>query len=63
MSVYEDKKVLFQYLLFHYGNEADLFPYDFAPKHALDFPKRCVSELVDFKGQKALDLGLSLIHI
>ncbi len=60
MSVYEDREVLSQYLLFHYGNCSDLFPYDFAPKHALEFPKRCVTELVDFKGQKALDLGCSV---
>ena len=60
MSVYEDQEILAQYLLFHYGSDAELMPYSFGPKEALDFPKRCVSELVDFKGKKALDLGCSV---
>ena len=60
MSVYEDQEILAQYLLFHYGSDAELMPYSFRPKEALNFPKRCVSELVDFKGEKALDLGCSV---
>ena len=60
MNVYEDQEILAQYLLFHYGSDAELMPYSFGPKEALNFPKRCVSELVDFKGAKALDLGCSV---
>jgi len=61
VNVYENNEVLAQYLLFHYGKEKDLFPYDIKlTTAALNFPKQCVEDFVDFKAEKALDLGRSV---
>ncbi|ESO84473.1 hypothetical protein LOTGIDRAFT_236265 [Lottia gigantea] len=40
-NVYETKKLLSEYLVFHYGQPNEILKYDFGPKDALDFPKRC----------------------
>ncbi len=47
MSMYESQDLLSQYLLFHYGDESDILPYAFGPRDALNFPARCVWELLD----------------
>ena len=48
-------------MLFHYGKEKDLFPYDTKLDPAvLNFPQKCVEDFVDFKAEKALDLGCSV---
>ncbi|MEX2381653.1 MAG: putative 4-mercaptohistidine N1-methyltransferase [Opitutales bacterium] len=61
---YESEDVLAEYLLFHYGKEADILPFSFGPKEALDFPVRCVSECLNLKcipeKARALDLGCSV---
>jgi hypothetical protein len=39
---YETKKLLDEYLLFHYGKPKEILAYeDFGPTDSTDFPKRC----------------------
>ena len=61
---YESDELLQQYLVFHYGTADQQFPYAFGGADALDFPKRCALEGVDFgklpAGARALDLGCSV---
>lgn len=61
---YETDALLQQYLVFHYANEAEQFPYPFGATDALGFPTRCVSEGLDFDSIKpetrALDLGCAV---
>lgn len=62
MVDYESNVLLEQYLLFHYGTENEILPYDFGPKDSLHFPQRCVSWSEKFvKGKtRALDLGCAV---
>ena len=64
MNPYEDSKLLGEYLLFHYGKDEDIMPWDFGPKVGLHFPKRTVHELVDTSNlpseARALDLGCAV---
>lgn len=39
-QVYESKRAVDEYLLFHYGAAEDVMPYGFGPLEALDFPRR-----------------------
>ncbi len=48
MNSYETERLLSEYLLLHYGAPADILPYDFGPREALDFPARCAAECMDF---------------
>ena len=61
---YESDELLQQYLVFHYATAGEQFPYAFGGADALDFPKRCALEGVDYsilpKGGRALDLGCSV---
>ena len=61
---YESDVLLQQYLIFHYGSAEEQFPYPFGGADALDFPKRCVSEGIDFAtlsgASRALDIGCSV---
>lgn len=61
---YESDALLQQYLIFHYGSAEEQFPYPFGGADALDFPKRCVSEGIDFvalgETSRALDIGCSV---
>ena len=59
MNIYESDKLLAEYLLFHYASAEEILPYEFAPRSALDFPARCVSECVTTSG-RALDLGCAV---
>ncbi|RUS87325.1 hypothetical protein EGW08_004937 [Elysia chlorotica] len=65
-DLYESKKLLSEYLVFHFGAPEELIPYPFGPKDALDFPKRCAELcLRHFKpkdgGQsRALDIGCAV---
>ena len=50
--VYEQPQALSEYLLFHYGSEAQVLPASLGAevegvKGALDFPLRCVERLID----------------
>ncbi|MGE9295577.1 MAG: putative 4-mercaptohistidine N1-methyltransferase [Puniceicoccales bacterium] len=64
MNLYETEPLLAQYLLFHYGTDNEVLPYAFGPKSALDFPRRCVDELVDREtlsaDARALDIGCAV---
>jgi len=61
---YETDPLLQQYLLFHYGEPADLLPWDFGPAGALQFPVRCVREGLDLEQlpsrRRALDVGCAV---
>jgi putative 4-mercaptohistidine N1-methyltranferase len=61
---YESDELLQQYLIFHYANDEQQFPYDFHGADALGFPTRCVNEGLDLNslslGVRALDLGCSV---
>lgn len=61
MDVYENPQTLNEYLLFHYGTEAQILPYDFGPRTALNFPVRCVRNLIDGAADgEAFDLAYDL---
>ena len=64
MNPYENSKLLGEYLLFHYGREEDLMPWEFGPRCGLNFPKRTVTELIDdsrlSQESRALDLGCAV---
>ena len=62
MVDYESHSLLEQYLLFHYGTEKEILPYEFGPKEALHFPQRCVKWCKNFLTHKtrALDLGCAV---
>ena len=40
-NVYESKKLLNEYLVFHYGSSKEVLRYDFGLNDSLEFPKRC----------------------
>ena len=64
MNIYETERLLNEYLLFHYGADDEVLPWDFGPKDGLNFAQRSVSELLDgtiITGQaRALDLGCAV---
>ena len=47
-NVYESQKLLSEYLVFHYGAPNDVLRYDFGPKDAIDFPKRCADICIEY---------------
>ena len=61
---YESDELLQQYLVFHYANAEEQFPYSFGGADALDFPRRCALQGADLSklaaGARALDLGCSV---
>lgn len=60
-NLYETDKLLEEYLLLHYGTREQILPWAFGPEAALEFPARCVTELVQPKlGARALELGCSV---
>ncbi|MEM9226779.1 MAG: putative 4-mercaptohistidine N1-methyltransferase [Verrucomicrobiota bacterium] len=63
-NLYETDALVNQYLLFHYGQSEEILPYAFGPHDALNFPVRCVTELVDVQclgsGKHALDIGCAV---
>lgn len=60
-NLYETDRLLKEYLLLHYGTEEQVLPWGFGPKEALEFPARCVTQLVNPKpGARALELGCSV---
>ena len=61
-QVYESKRAVSEYLLFHFGSSDDIMPYSFGPKSALEFPQR-IAELGAVhtaNKRRALDLGCSV---
>jgi putative 4-mercaptohistidine N1-methyltranferase len=61
---YESSRSLAEYLLFHYGSAEEILGQHSGPREALDFPMRCVRELVDFArvpaGARALEVGCAV---
>lgn len=62
MNIYETRRLLDEYLLFHYGTPAEVLPWSWGPREALGFAVRTVTELADFsrQPQTALDLGCAV---
>lgn len=66
-QVYESKRAVDEYLLFHYGHSTDHFSFEGGPNEALNFPVRCASicnDHLDFiltkKCTRALDVGCAV---
>ena len=62
MNLYETDRLLSEYLLFHYGESAEVLPWDFGPNAALDFPVRAVTQTFSplASDARALDLGCAV---
>lgn len=64
MNIYETKRLLDEYLLFHYGTPDEVLPWQNGPREALGFPTRTVMELIDLPRTPceatALDLGCAV---
>jgi putative 4-mercaptohistidine N1-methyltranferase len=64
-NIYETRRLLDEYLLFHYGSDSEVMPWPFGPKEALGFATRTVHELIDgsqdkHSNRQALDLGCAV---
>ncbi|MFP4282753.1 MAG: putative 4-mercaptohistidine N1-methyltransferase [Opitutales bacterium] len=63
-AAYESERILHEYLLFHYGEPAQLLPWDMGPTSALNFPRRCVEETFEPTAlpseARILDLGCAV---
>jgi putative 4-mercaptohistidine N1-methyltranferase len=61
---YESDRALSEYLLFHYGAEAQMLPWSFGPGNSLNYPARCVAECLQTDrlppAGRALDLGCAV---
>ena len=63
-AFYESDRAVSEYLFFHYGDPEELLPWDFGPKNGLNYPVRCVAELLDARSvasrARGLDLGCAV---
>lgn len=63
-NIYETRRMLDEYLLFHYGSAEEVLPWPNGPREALGFPARTVLELIDPFSipelARALDLGCAV---
>ncbi len=60
-SLYETPRLVDEYLLFHYGRDHEILPWDHGPREALRFPVRTVSELQPAGTvRRALDIGCAV---
>jgi putative 4-mercaptohistidine N1-methyltranferase len=61
---YESDRAVSEYLFFHFGDPARLLPWEFGPTNGLNYPVRCVTDLLDVAqvpgGARALDLGCAV---
>ncbi len=61
MNPYESRKLLDEYLLFHYGTHEEVLPYETGPHDALGFAVRTVTENIEpHAGGRALDIGCAV---
>jgi len=64
MNIYETDRLLAEYLLFHYGEDAEILPWPNGPRGAFHYPVRCVTECFDVASfpadARALDLGCAV---
>ena len=60
-NLYETQRLVDEYLLFHYGRDHEILPWEEGPVSALRFPERTVTELLpahpDSSPVRALDVG------
>jgi len=57
-NLYETQRLTDEYLLFHYGQDHEILPWENGPVSALHFPVRTVTELIpDMAPVRALDIG------
>src|SRR5690606_30824581 len=62
-QTYESPQMLAEYLLFHYGDDADVMPWEFGPKNALQYPARCAEicrQAANGHASRVLDLGCAV---
>lgn len=63
-NIYESRRLLDEYLLFHYGSAEEVLPWTQGPRDALMFAQRTVAELLApaslTPGARALDLGCAV---
>lgn len=61
-NIYETRRLLDEYLLFHYGGADEVLPWAFGPREALGFAVRTVRKLIDPSREVkcALDLGCAV---
>lgn len=61
-NIYETRRLLDEYLLFHYGSATEVLPWAEGPQQALGFAARSVHELLDRTQlpAQALDLGCAV---
>ena len=63
---YESRKLLDEYLLLHFGTDADLLPFPGGPLEALHFPRRCAEVVAEWaakeggRGGRVLDIGCAV---
>jgi len=58
---YESRRLLDEYLLFHYGDPSDVLPWKNGPIESLGFPVRTVTAFHDYTSRdRALDLGCAV---
>lgn len=60
MNPYETRKLVDEYLLFHYANAEELLPWAGGPTDALDFAVRTPAYATGTPGSRALDLGCAV---
>ena len=64
LNIYETDRLLAEYLLFHYGEDAEVLPWPDGPTAALRYPIRCVTDCFDLAhlpaDARALDLGCAV---
>lgn len=65
-QVYEDRQMVNDYMLLHYGSQADQMPHAFGPQAATEFPLRCAQWLLEGAPefgagtQRALEIGCAV---
>lgn len=62
-QVYESKRAVHEYLLFHYGEASDHLPHKDGPRNALNFPGRSASLCNEYAAgskKRALDIGCAV---
>jgi putative 4-mercaptohistidine N1-methyltranferase len=63
-NIYEEERLVREYLLFHYGDPEEVLPWKHGPREALGFAARCVRELLNSsavgRDARALDVGCAV---
>jgi putative 4-mercaptohistidine N1-methyltranferase len=63
-NIYEEERLVREYLLFHYGEPDEILPWKHGPREALGFAVRCVRELLNSssvgRDARALDVGCAV---